>query len=111
MTKVDKVTHSIIVNQIALNNNEAVKHTRFYKQGLKNKLNLLLSELVKHEPEYDKFFNSEEESTSKVYEAYDNYIKAVASVPIWDCENMTRLIEAFKKDPKSIEGIVNKILR
>jgi len=111
MSITDKITHSIIVNQITLNNNEAIKHTNYYKRGLKNKLNLLLSELVTHEPEYDAFFEKEEEGCSKVYEVYDEYIKAVASVPIWYSQDVTRLIEAFKKDPKSIEGIVNKILR
>ena len=51
-----KITHSIIANQLALNHNESLKHTPIYKQALKNKLNNLLSELVKYEKDYDEFF-------------------------------------------------------
>jgi hypothetical protein len=111
MTPTDKITHAIIINQIALNNNEALKFTPFYKQGLKNKLNQLMPELYNCEPEYDEFFNSLEDSTSDVYDVYEKYTKEIASVPIWDCENITLIIEAYKKDPKSIEGICKKILR
>lgn len=111
LTTIDKITHSIIINQIALNNNESIKHTPFYKKDLKNRLNMLLTELYKHETEYDKFFEKESESTGHVYDAYENYIKTVSSVPIWECENISLIIEAYKKDPKSIEGICKKILR
>jgi len=104
-----KITHSIITNQIALNHNEAIKHTPFYKKELKQKINLLLPILIKAEKEYDDFFNNIEDSTSEVYKVYDDYIKAVASVPIYDAKNITMIIEAYKKDPKSIDGIVKKI--
>ena len=111
MTTIDKITHSIVVNQIALNNNEAIKHTPYYKKELKQKLNLLMPELIKCEPEYDAFFDKVEDSTAHVYNVYETYIKTVASVPIWDAENITKIIEAYKKDAKSIEGICNKILK
>lgn len=106
----DKITHAIIVNQIALNHNEEIKHTNYYKQNLKRFLNLLLPELVKCEKEYDDFFSNVEKSTTEIYDAYDRYIKAVSSVPIWDCENITAMIEAYNLEQKPIQGIVNKIL-
>lgn len=111
LSTIDKITHSILANQIALNNNESIKHTAYYKGWLKIPLNNVLSKLYKCEPEYDDFFNKESESVSHCYDAYDNYIKTVASVPIWDCKNIIDIIEAYKKDPKSIEGITKKILR
>ena len=92
MTQTDKITHAIVVI-------------------LKNRLNQLLPELYKCDPDYDTFFNKVEESTSVVYDVYDTYLKAVASIPIWECENITKIINAYNKDPKSIEGIVNKILK
>ena len=61
-----KVTQSIIANQIALNLNEAIKHTNYYKQKLKQYLNLLLPELIKSEKEYDLFFDTEEETSVSV---------------------------------------------
>ena len=106
-----KITHSIIANQLALNHNESLKHTPIYKQALKNKLNNLLSELVKYEKDYDEFFNKAEGSTCEVYNIYDNYIKAIASIPIYDAHNIITIINAYKKDSKSIEGICRKILK
>lgn len=111
MDIVNKITHAIIINQIALNRNEEIKHTPYYKKGLKQKLNLLMPELVKSEKDYDEFFDTIEDSTSEVYKVYDEYTKAVASVPIYDCKNITLIIEAYRKDPKSIEGICKKILK
>jgi hypothetical protein len=111
MNQTDKITHAIVVNEIAKNANYEIKFTPFYKGILKNRLNQLLPELYKCETDYDAFFNKVEESTSVVYEVYENYTKAISSVPIWDCKNVTRMIEAYNKDPKSIEGIVNKILK
>lgn len=107
----EKITHAIIINQIALNNNEAIKHTQFYKARLKQKLNTLLQELYICEKDYDQFFNHVEDSTCDVYDVYEKYTKAIASVPIYDAENITMIIEAYKKDKKSIEGICKKILK
>lgn len=111
MDTTNTITHSIIINQIALNHNESLRYTPYFKKDFKRKLNLFLPELIKCEPEYDAFFNAVEDSTSCVYDVYDNYIKEVASVPIWDCENISMIIRAYKKDPRSIEGICKKILK
>ena len=111
MDIIHKITHAIIINQIALNHNEAIKHTPYYKKELKQELNLLIPELLKAEKDYDEFFDKIEDSTSEVYQVYDEFIKAVASVPIFDCQNVKLIIDAYKKDPKSIEGICKKILR
>jgi hypothetical protein len=111
MKTTDKITHAIIINQIALNHNEAIKHTPYYKKQLKQKLNLLMPELIKAESDYDEFFDKIDDSTTHVYNVYEKYTKAISSVPIWDAENITLIIEAYKKDPKSIEGIVKKILK
>ena len=108
---VHKITHSIIANQIALNHNEAIKFTPYYKRELKQKINMLLPVLIKAEPDYDAFFSRIEGSTTEVYDVYNKFIESVASVPIWDCANITAIIEAYKKDPKSLQGLVNKILR
>lgn len=111
MTQTDKITHAIIVNEIALHTNVWIRKTKYFKGILKNRINQLLPELYKCVPDYDSFFNRHEESTEVVTEIYENYTKAIASVPIWECENITSIIEAYKKDPKSINGIVNKILK
>jgi hypothetical protein len=111
MEDVHKITHAIISSQITLNHLEEVKHTTLYRQTLKNKINLLLPELIKNEPYFDEFFSKVEDSTVQTYEAYDTYIKNIASVPIWECQNISMIIQAYKADPKSIEGICKKILK
>jgi hypothetical protein len=111
MTIENKVTHARIVNQIATIHNEALRRTPFYKHNFKNKLNQFLPELIKCEKDYDEFFNKIEDSTVVVYDVYDAFLKAVASVPIWECKNITMIIEAYNTNPKAIEGIVKKVLK
>jgi len=111
MTDLDKITHAIVVNEIAKEANMWIRNTPYFKGILKNRLNQLLPELYKCSPDYDSFFNKVEESTEIVTQVYEDYTKAIASIPIWECQNITAIIEAYKKDPKSIQGIVNKILK
>jgi len=112
MTITEKVTTSVMSCQIALNQLEAIKHTSYYRHSLKAKINSVLPELIKAEKEhYDKFFDKEEKSTSEVYQVFESFIKVISQVPIYDMENICYIIEAYQKDPKSINGIVNKILK
>lgn len=106
-----KIIKTIIINQIALNYNDELRHTKYFKHGLKQKINLLLPELIKCEKEYDEFYEKAEQGTSNIYDEYDQFIQSISSVPIWECKNIRLIIEAYKIDSKSIEGIVNKILK
>lgn len=108
-SEIHKITHAIIANELALNHNEAIKHTIFYKKGLKQKLNLLMPELYKAEKDFDEFFDTIEDSTKEVYNAYDEFIRTISGVKIWECRNISEIIKAYKKDAASIEGIVKKI--
>ena len=42
---------------------------------------------------------------------YENFIKQISQVPIYDTENLLKMYEAYKKDAKSMNGITNKILK
>jgi len=98
--------------QIASNQLEAIKHTPYYKGVLKNKLNGITPELIKSEQDhYDKFFEAQSESTDHVYQVFENFIKRVSKVPIYDMENICYMIDAYDKDKKSMNGITNKVLR
>lgn len=109
LDQIHRITHAIIANQIALNYNEAIKHTPFYKQKLKMKMNQLLPELIRAEADYDEFWAALLKETQEVTEAFDEFVKTISSVPIWDCRNVSAIIKAYQKDPASIEGIVKKI--
>jgi hypothetical protein len=112
MELVDKITTSVMSTQIALNQLEAIKHTGYYQKELKQKLNLVLPLLIKAEQEhYDKFFEKESDSTDHVYQVFENFIKRVSQIPIYDMENICYMIDAYDKDAKSMNGITNKILK
>ena len=116
MTPVDKVTHIAINCEVLINRINDEKFDGYFnpkiKQSLRQKCKEFLQELYKVEREYyDVFFNKSEDSTVVVYDIYDTFMKTVASVPIYHMANITSIIEAYQKDPKSIEGIVKKINR
>ena len=112
MREVDKITTSVMSCQIALNQLESIKHTPYYKQSLKNKINAVLPELIKKESEhFDKFFETDSDATDVVYKVFEDFIKKICTIPIYDMESLSIVIDAFNKDKKSIEGICKKILR
>lgn len=108
----DKFTHAIIANQLALNYNEDLKHHKnLHNPTLKYRLKNACEELIKSELNYDKFFEKEEVSTVDVYNVYESFVKVMSTVPIWEMQNVQKILQAYFTDPKSIEDITNKILR
>ena len=94
MTNTDKLTHSIISAQIALNQLESIKHTPFYKQSLKNKLNATIAELIECERNnYDKLFNVAENATVDVYEVFDDFLKLVSTIPVHRMDEIGEIIK------------------
>ena len=112
MREVDKITTSVMSVQLTLNLLESIKHTPYFQKELKRSLNLCLPHLINSEKQYyDNFFEVKEESTTQVYQVYEDFVRLIAGVAIYDMQNISSIIEAYRKDPKSIEGITNKILR
>ena len=112
MTPTDKITHIIINAQILNNRLTDLNAKNVFKQNLKSKSKQFLAELIKVEKDwYDKFFDAKGQSTIDVYNVYENFINEVSKVPIWEMDNISKILEAYKKDPKSIEGITKKILK
>jgi len=116
MTQKEIITHKIITSvlamQISSNILTDLQTAKVFKSSLKMHINRTIEALKEVELEhYDKFFKAKENETSGVYEVYENFIKVIAQVPIYDAENLLKMYEAYKKDPKSMEGITNKILR
>jgi len=100
----------ILILQIANNNLENAKG--LFKHAVKNKVSSLIKDLIILETTYfDKIFNSDSEATEVLYDVYNNYIEVVAGVEIEHMDNIRLIIEAYKKDQYSIEGIVKKILK
>ena len=109
--KLDALTGSVILNQLALNFNEELKYTKFYKQNLKRTLNLAIKELVKaEEKEFDLVFDAEEKQTSYISENVMHIIMEITRNGFADMVVLGNMMIAHKKDPKAIEGIVKKVL-
>jgi hypothetical protein len=112
MQLVDKITTSVISTQITLVQLEAIKHTAYYSKELKQKLNLVLPLLIKAEQNhYDAFFENLSDSTEHVYQVFENFIKRISQIHIYDMENICYMIDAYDIDSKSMNGITNKILK
>jgi len=116
MTQKEIITHKVITGvlamQISSNILTYLKSFKVFKNSTKMHINRAIDALKEVEIEhYDKFFEAKENETSGVYEVYENFIKVIAQVPIYDAENSLKMYEAYKKDPKSMEGITNKIMR
>lgn len=106
------ISAAIISNQIAYVNNHNIQLTPYFKQRLKRHLKIVNEELEKAERnEFDMFFDMKEESTEAVFNAQFKMIEEITSLGLFHYENITEIIKAYKKDPKSIQGIVNKINR
>ena len=109
--KLDALTGSVILNQLALNFNEELKYTKFYKQNLKRTLNLAIKELVKAEAkEFDLVYDAEEKQTSYISENVMHIIMEITRNGFADMVVLGNMMIAHKKDPKAIEGIVKKVL-
>lgn len=106
------LSQSIIANQIANNFNHELKGTKYYKHKLKSALNLVQKELILAEAtEYDALFDHNPEVTTEIYEIMERTIKELSSIGLFHFDSITEIIKAYKKDPNSIQGIVNKINR
>jgi hypothetical protein len=112
----EETTHKLITGVLAMQISQNIlidlQGLKLFKNALKMQINRTIGLLTDVERKYyDDFFNVKESETSQVYEVYENFIKEIAQVPIYDAENLLTLYKAYKKDPKSMEGITNKILR
>ena len=116
MTKLktaQKVSQSIIVNQIALHYNSEIKHTKFYKHNLKKQLNLLISELEKAEKkEFELMFEKDnlDEIVVNFQNLFCEMVNELSTIDIQYVGEITGIIKAYKKDSKSLLGITKKVL-
>jgi hypothetical protein len=81
------------------------------KFGLKKAALLFKEELKQVELNwYDTFFDNAEAETVELYDVYDKLMIELSDLPLHDYANIRFMILAYKKDAKSIGGIVNKVL-
>lgn len=103
---------SIICNQLALHYNEELKnYPALYKHNLKKYLNLTIKELIRaEEKEFDIVDNEAEEVTHQVSSNLMTYVDFMVKGGFTNFMMLANMQYAWNKNPKAIEGIVNKVL-
>lgn len=107
-----KICQSIIANQLAMNFNHELKFTPFYKQEFKQSFNKFQSLLIAAgEREYDKMSDVNDNTTSELFDVILDITNKLSGLGLHHFKNISEIIDAYVIDPKSIQGIINKINR
>ena len=103
---------SIIANQYALNQNDILKGTQYYKANIKKYGKPYYMALIKAEAnEYDKVFGVDSDKVSSVYDDLDKALNTLARSVFVDYNEVDIVLKALAKDRDSILGIAKKIMR
>jgi hypothetical protein len=110
--KSSKETHIKLLSQVLFNYINDYKADNYFTGKFKSFVNSFIIQLGQVEKKnFDRALEQQEEAATEVYNAIDLFTQTVSGVPVWDMPNITQVIKAYYLDPKSIEGITNKILR
>jgi len=107
----EKIVHSILSCTLALHYTEQLKHTKFYVQKRKNLLNQILFELKKEEHLFNNLESVVSQQLIDIYNNFYDFINIAGKINIEESGEITAIIEAYKKDKKSMLGITKKILK
>lgn len=103
---------SIMANQLALNCNEILKHTKFYKANIKKYGQPYNLALIKAErKEFDKVDEVDDNRVDELFEITENLLHTLSLAVNSDWKELNDVIKAYAKSPESIIGIVKKVLR
>ena len=106
------LSKSIISNQFSLHNNEILKHTEYYKADIKRHGKPYNLALIRAEiKEFDKVDQVDGKRVSEIFESLDKVLNTLARSIFADWQEVDNILKAYAKDPKSMIGITNKILR
>jgi hypothetical protein len=107
-----QLTNIIITSQILLNRLSDYKADYPLKLILKQNTNRLLENLKQIEKEYyDELDTVATDQMDVCYNVTDEFVQKISGVDLADMQNVMMIIDAYRKDPSSIEGIIKKILR
>jgi hypothetical protein len=60
------------------------------------------------DPMYNEFIKQKPDQTDDVEGYFKEFISEISGVELYECRNVTRMIKQYRKNPKSIMGIVSK---
>lgn len=106
------IAKAIIINQICIEANEALKpYSHIYRFSLKHHCNSVIDELEKRMPECDKAFESAEEYFTYSQQRIEMLIPLLSQLRIDEITNITHFIEAYKTDPEGCYKFLCKTLK
>lgn len=80
-------------------------------KNLKNFLTKTSDHLKLVNPIFKEFVKAREDDTDDLKGVYEEFCTELSGLDFYDYKNMSYMIKAYKKDPKSMNGICNKILK
>jgi len=107
----DALSATIIIGELHAFYNEELKHTRFYRHGLKP-LQQKMTKILQHEErmEFEQLYDSDPDRMHSMSTRVLDIIQAVGNGVFSSTVVNSELIIANHIDPKSIGGIVKKVL-
>ena len=78
-------------------------------KSLKNFLVNTSVKLKNANPQFKEFLDKKEDATYDVQGVYDEYINTLSKIEMWEMEEFTELVKAYKKDRNSTLGFARKI--
>lgn len=107
-----QIVHVVMSAQLLSNYIVDMKANNWFTKTLLNFVNNFIKKLHEVERNYfDIYFNHKEEDSAKLYNSYDKFTHKAATVPLWDMDDISTLIDAYYADPKSMQGIAKKVLK
>jgi hypothetical protein len=108
-------TKATIQAESLITNFRQIKYSLPTVKGLNHKLDNSLEKTINlmkmFNPMFQEFLNKKEDNTYDVTGYYEEFVEEIASVELYNCADLTKIIQAYKKDKASVMGISNKILR
>jgi len=91
-----KVLHTAIAAQLLQNYIIDMRADNWFTGVFKNFVNNFLKQFKHLEHKFfDLYFEHKEEETVQIYDIYENYLKTIAKVPIWEMKNAEKVINAY----------------
>lgn len=107
----EALTGSVISSYVALHYLEGLKRYGVLKQNEKNLLNKVIRMLQKTEKnEFDAIFDIDDDNVHMISSNLITFFDEVMKTGFTSHMLLQNMVLAYKKDPKSIEGIINKVL-
>jgi hypothetical protein len=111
MKMLEAITGSVISSYVNLHYLESLKRYGLVKHKTKNLLNNTIKELQKLEQkEFEQIYGADEKNVHMISSNLIEFFDVVMKDGFTSQMLLQNMVIAYKKDPKSIEGIINKVL-